>query len=63
MIPKALLILLLQILAICAILCMIITFSPKHGVRRYDCSLAEISPDYPPDVKQECRKLNAKDYI
>lgn len=23
----------------------------------YDCSLSEISPDYPPEVKEECRKL------
>jgi hypothetical protein len=25
--------------------------------RVYDCALAEISPDYPIEVKQECRKL------
>lgn len=23
----------------------------------YDCRLAEISPDFPPKVKEECRKL------
>jgi hypothetical protein len=23
----------------------------------YDCALAEISPDYPIEVKQECRRL------
>jgi hypothetical protein len=23
----------------------------------YDCSLAEISPDYPSEVKNECRRL------
>ena len=23
----------------------------------YDCSLAEISPDYPQEVKNECRRL------
>jgi hypothetical protein len=22
----------------------------------YDCRLAEISPDFPPDVRNECRK-------
>ena len=22
----------------------------------YDCRLSEISPDFPPDVKNECRK-------
>ena len=24
---------------------------------RYDCSIAEISPDYPIEVKEACRKL------
>lgn len=38
-----------------------VTFTvPMHGTRVYNCSIAEISPDYPLDVKQECRKLNAK---
>ncbi len=23
----------------------------------YDCRLAEISPDFPPDVRNECRKM------
>jgi hypothetical protein len=27
---------------------------------RYDCSISEISPDFPPQVKEECRKLRAK---
>ena len=26
----------------------------------YDCRIAEISPDVPPMVKQECRKLQEK---
>ncbi len=25
--------------------------------RYYDCSIAEFHPDYPPKVKEECRKL------
>lgn len=25
--------------------------------RYYDCSISEISPDYPIQVKEECRKL------
>lgn len=29
---------------------------PKHGVVVYDCSIAEISPDYPVAVKEQCRK-------
>ena len=32
---------------------------PRHGVIVYNCSIAEISPDYPVSVKEECRKLNA----
>ena len=31
---------------------------PTHGVVRYDCRMAEISPDFPIEVKNECRKLN-----
>ena len=31
---------------------------PSHGVVRYDCRIAEISPDIPVQVKEECRKLN-----
>jgi len=30
---------------------------PRHGVVVYNCSIAEISPDYPVAVKDECRKL------
>jgi hypothetical protein len=26
----------------------------------YDCRLSEISPDFPPDVKNECRKRRAE---
>lgn len=29
-------------------------------VVKYNCSISEISPDYPIDVKEECRKLNAQ---
>ena len=25
--------------------------------RYYDCSIAEFHPDYPPKVREECRKL------
>jgi hypothetical protein len=32
---------------------------PKHGTVVYDCRLAEISPDFPPDVRNECRKKNS----
>ena len=30
-------------------------YAPQGKI--YDCTLAEISPDYPIEVKQECRRL------
>jgi len=40
-------------------------YSPQGRV--YDCTLAEISPDYPIEVKNECRRLlkeyNDKEYL
>lgn len=26
----------------------------------YDCRLSEISPDFPPEVREQCRKLRSK---
>jgi hypothetical protein len=34
-------------------------YTHPHVVVRYDCSMAEISPDYPVAVKEGCRKLRA----
>jgi hypothetical protein len=34
------------------------TLAPKG--RWYDCSISEISPDFPPELKQECRKLRSE---
>jgi hypothetical protein len=28
----------------------------------YDCSIAEISPDYPKEVKSECRRLRIEEF-
>ena len=28
----------------------------------YDCSISEISPDFPLELKQECRKLRSEAY-
>ena len=47
----------------CFIVCfwvVVLTALPKHGTVKYDCRLAEISPDFPAKVKEECRKLQAK---
>jgi len=35
-------------------------YTNPHLVVRYDCSIAEISPDYPVAVKEGCRKLRAR---
>lgn len=36
--------------------------SYPHVTVKYDCSMAEISPDYPVQVKEECRKLRAHNF-
>ena len=45
-------------IGICVITFLVVVlydYSPQGKV--YDCTLAEISPDYPIEVKQECRRL------
>jgi len=34
-------------------------FLPAPKEKAYDCSISEISPDYPLQVKEACRKLRA----
>ena len=36
---------------------------PKRTDRIYNCSLAEISPDFPLEVKEFCRKLRAENNL
>ena len=33
-----------------------IVYASPRGSMKYNCSMAEISPDYPVKVKNECRK-------
>lgn len=35
-------------------------YKNPHVIVRYDCSIAEISPDYPVAVNEGCRKLIAR---
>lgn len=35
-------------------------FQPRYPTVKYDCRIAEISPDVPLKVKEECRKLMSK---
>lgn len=37
-------------------------FQPKYPVI-YDCRVAEISPDVPPKVKEDCRKRMNKSWL
>jgi hypothetical protein len=32
---------------------------PLHGTIVYDCRMSEISPDFPIEVRNECRKLKS----
>lgn len=53
------------IIAICLPIGVALTYFtlPKKGdVVVYNCSISEISPDYPPKVKEECRKLRAENF-
>ena len=36
-------------------------FGPHERV--YDCSLSEISPDFPKAVREECRKLRSTTWV
>jgi hypothetical protein len=38
-------------------------YEHPHMTVRYDCSIAEISPDYPIAVKEGCRKLRAENIL
>jgi len=38
-------------------------YTHPHLVVRYDCSISEISPDYPVQVKEACRKLRAENIL
>ena len=53
----------LLLVAVCASL-IVQCYHPLTASERakvfYDCRIAEISPDVPPLVKQECRKLQEK---
>jgi hypothetical protein len=51
-------------IALGAVLAAVLVFGYVHFLdllgpqeRVYNCSIAEISPDFPPQVREECRKL------
>ena len=51
---------LLGTVAFIMVLVLMMTDTKMHGIKKYDCSIAEISPDYPLEVKEACRKLRAE---
>jgi len=50
--------------AVLIVIPMIFLSLPKKGdTIVYDCSISEISPDYPIAVKEGCRKLRAENIL
>lgn len=41
------------------LLAMFISHDDEHSVR-YDCRLSEVSPDFPPEAREACRRLRAE---
>lgn len=50
------------IIVVCGTLgfCLSYFFLPRHGEVVYNCTWVEISPDVPPKVREECRKLRTE---
>jgi hypothetical protein len=60
---RSLIELLFLAIAVILVFAIAIMFMPKKGdVITYNCSIAEISPDIPLEVKEQCRKLRAEKY-
>ena len=38
-------------------------FQPRYLTIKYDCRVAEISPDYPQEVRQKCREEIRKSWL
>jgi hypothetical protein len=52
------------IIAVVLLVAIVILANADWGNRTvvYDCSIAEISPDYPQAVKNECRRLRIEEF-
>jgi hypothetical protein len=52
------------IIGILLLVCILILANADWNNRTviYDCNLAEISPDYPQEVKTECRRLRIEEF-
>lgn len=47
------------IVAIAVVFCVFILLSTDYGNHQtvYDCRMSDIIPDFPPEIREECRKL------
>ena len=55
---------LILIAAVCAlVLAVYWNYTHPHVTVKYDCSISEISPDYPIEVKEACRKLRTENIL
>ncbi len=52
--------LIIAMIASIAVQCFHPLSAPERAKIFYDCRISEISPDVPPKVKEECRKLMSK---
>lgn len=50
------------VIAVIVIMTILVFAFPGPKGKVYDCSLSEISPDYPLEVKESCRKLRAENF-
>lgn len=41
--------------ALSIVLTLVLALIPMPEYKIYDCSVAEFHPDYPPDVREQCR--------
>ena len=62
---KNLVLVVIAILVAVALAWLLWLVNPDEQYRVYDCGLAEFHPDYPPAVREECRRIRSeqKNYI
>jgi hypothetical protein len=58
----------LLIVVVCLVLGFFISkivlhYAPPHGTRVINCSIAEFSPDFTTEMRQQCRKLRSNGSI
>jgi|688.fasta_scaffold1085281_3 hypothetical protein len=56
-------VLILIVLLLTVIILIFSNFGQNHSTVVYDCRLSEISPDYPIEVKEECRRLRLEMWL